>query len=170
MKQLHKVEIEKMRQLADFLETVPPEEFDLSVWQLRAEQPRKTLLFGLIETNPGCGFAGCAMGWAAHSTLFPGLRLTRIRGTARPYWEPSYRGHVNWAAVELLFGLTVRFSAYLFRRARYKGHASPGQVADRLRAAAERIERWKARAELRAAPKAELRPLPMELTRFLVDA
>ena len=149
MKQLDRVEIGKMRQLADFLETVPPNDFDLRVWEKRAARSRRVALFGLIERDPGCGFAGCAVGWAAYSGLFPGLTMSMntkdYKVAAR---EPVYRGQTNWAAVMRLLGLSKNFTHFLFSGDFYKTRATPGMVADRLRAAADRIESLRTRGSV----------------------
>lgn len=134
MKQLSKVEIGKMRQLADFLETVPVKDFDLSVWVQELEQPPTTYLFGLIQTDPGCGFAGCAMGWAAHSELFDGLHLEG--------WLIKYKGYTDLEATMKVFGITKRAVDYLFTTWFYKTkfETEPGHVADRLNRFADIVE------------------------------
>ena len=132
---LQKVEIEKMRKLAEFLETVPPEDFDLSEWVEREQRDPKSILFGLVILRRACGFAGCAMGWAAHSGIFPGLRLTSDGESI------TYAGLVGFEAVERLFGIGKNQSCFLFHSFRYEGHADPGHVAKRLRRFAEIVER-----------------------------
>jgi len=59
MKMLSKVDIERIYKLAHFLETVSSQDFDLTIWGTRVRD--------------GCGFAGCAIGWAAYAKLFSGL-------------------------------------------------------------------------------------------------
>ena len=135
MRQLQKVEIEKMRKLADFLETVPPEDFDLADWVEREQRDPKSILFGLVILHPGCGFAGCAMGWAAHSGIFPGLRLTHDSD------DITYAGLIGFDAIDRLFRIGENQGIFLFHRVRYQGHADPGHVARRLRRFAEIVER-----------------------------
>jgi hypothetical protein len=48
---------ERLLKLADFLETVPPDKFDMNGW----------------GREDDCGFAGCAIGWAGK--LFDGKGL-----------------------------------------------------------------------------------------------
>lgn len=133
MKQLARVEIERMRQFADFLETVPPREFDLNEWEAREATAAKTMLFGLIKLEPACGFAGCAMGWAAHSNAFEGLIL--IEG------EPVYKGFGGYRAAQKLLGIKSNAAHFLFGPERYAvDDPEPGHVAARLRKFADKVE------------------------------
>lgn len=134
MKQLSNVEIGKMRQLANFLETVPPEDFDLEGWVQQTGQP-VPMFFGLIHRQPACGFAGCAMGWAAHTELFPGLRLTRDKK------DVCYAGFTGYDAVMALLGISENISYFLFSPSMYRDDAAPGHVARRLRRFVEIVER-----------------------------
>jgi hypothetical protein len=134
MKQLDRVEIEKIRQLADFLETVPPEDFDLDGWVQRQQREPSSILFGLIQRHPGCGFAGCAMGWAAHSGIFPGLRLTHDQE------DIVYGGFTGYDAVEALLGIEYSHASFFFSHTMYSVIAEPGHVARRLRRFADKIE------------------------------
>lgn len=138
MKQLSKVEIGKMRQLADFLETVPPDRFVIERWEAQEELPAKTALFGLIELQPACGFAGCAMGWAAHSKLFPGLSL----GYLPEFDFPSlfYKGATDFDAAAKLLGISERSAIFFFHPDRYKGYVDPDHVAQRLLRFADKVE------------------------------
>lgn len=131
MKQLDRVEVGKMRQLASFLRTVPPSQFDLEEWELQAATPAVTFLFGLIEIEPACGFAGCAMGWAAHSKLFDGLYMD---GSG-----PVYNGIAGWNGVTRLFGISSRAADFLFGSSSYED-GQPGYVADRLERFAGKVE------------------------------
>lgn len=51
------INAKRLLKLADYLETVPRKNFNMSSWN---------------EYRP-CGFAGCALGWAVHAKLFRGL-------------------------------------------------------------------------------------------------
>lgn len=142
MKQLDRVEIEKMKQLADFLETVPPEDFDIDAWVTREPMPRQIekRWFGLVEkeVEPACGFAGCAMGWAAFSGLFDGLRVLGD-------WEGiGYRGATDFRAAELLFGINNNNSLFLFSPD-FDDQPEPWDVAERLRRFVEKVESRKHR-------------------------
>lgn len=163
--------------LAEFLETsVPESEFDMARWQNRAFAPPTdgipagpSSLFGLIPgspeipPNPGCGFAGCAIGWAAHSGIFPGLSLKRVGDN----WKelnghkisagavvPAYAGDLQWGAIRALFKIypadqklvtlgewqwknkTPSMEEYLFHQLSYPFSPGPKEVATRLREAA----------------------------------
>lgn len=131
MKQLAGVEIEKMKQLADFLETVPPADFDLSEWQVQS--PISQIALGPIIFRHGCGFSGCAMGWAAYSEIFPDLYIDRNQ-------ELCYRGASNMDAAAKLLGVTHAAACYFFADWEYDTQPSPDDVAKRLRRFAEKVE------------------------------
>lgn len=153
MKQINAIEVDKMLQLADFLETVPVEGFNLFQWTAREERPRTTSFFGLIERDPGCGYAGCAMGWAAHSGLFEGLKLVTVPSEIRrahggiPVHNITYKGYLDMDAAAKLFGITARTAYFFFHPQRYetKNGTVPGQVSERLRAFVDKVDAIKAR-------------------------
>jgi hypothetical protein len=135
MKQLSNVEIGRLRALADLLDDVPPNRFDLDGWA--------------VQLNEGCGFAGCAVGWAAHSGIFPGLRFnTGIDCGAHAscvdviYEEDEKDIWKGWVAVEVLFGLTFRSAGFLFSLDHYPDFLGPTPrvVARRLRRFADKVE------------------------------
>lgn len=143
MKMLLAVKTDRMRELAAFLETVPPEDFDLAGWQTReAIDPVK---FGPFVWRKGCGFAGCAMGWAAYSGKFPGLRIAEGKMLV-------YRGATSWKASQKFLGITEALARFLFEETRYDD-ATPSDVAIRLARCADIIDARIAR--LRSAPKHE---------------
>lgn len=132
MDMLLNVDIGRMRKLADFLETVPPEDFDLGAWQTVA--PRDAIALGPLVFRKSCGFAGCAMGWAAHSKLFDGLRINREG-------DLCYRGSRGIEAATRVLGLTERTAEFLFWESRYPdGRTDPAHVATRLRRFASIVE------------------------------
>ncbi len=135
MKQLQNVKVARMRQLANYLETVTPDQFDLSRWESEAYVPARTLLWGLIEIQPACGFVGCAMGWAAHSKLFPGLAIT-ANGVL------YYKGSSAFHAAAKVFNISIRSAEFLFTPEMYKDgdFTEPGVVADRLNRYADKVE------------------------------
>lgn len=146
---LETVETGKLLQLADFLETVPPEDFTLDCWQERAQKD-PTFWLGIFPRDPGCGFAGCAMGWAAHSGLFPEFRLAAVPSTlerGHKTLAPVYRGLVAWDAVEALFGISPWIANHLFMDSsygNYNGAASPGIVGRRVRRLVFLVEHFRA--------------------------
>lgn len=134
MRQLSNVEIGRLRALADLLDTVPAERFDLESWA--------------VQLNEGCEFAGCAVGWAAHSGIFPGLRFdTGIDCGAHASCvvvDYKDRGGVwlGWEAVEALFGISRQASEFLFSLNFYDHPFGPTPmvVARRLRRFADKVE------------------------------
>lgn len=138
MKMLAAVELQKMRDLSDFLETVPPEDFNLAHWRERSAVAPISL--GPITLRRGCGFAGCAMGWAAEAGLFPRLRISKGG-------DICYRGATGFEAAAKLLGVTPNQSWYFFSEHAYAWHADPADVADRMRRFVEIVERRLARSE-----------------------
>ena len=129
--QLSKVETSKLRALADLLDTVPAERFDLLDW---------------VGPKSECGFVGCAVGWAAHFRIFPGLKLD--------YGENHHGGYessvvymdgenvwVGWEAVQMLFGLAQEEAVFLFSVQAYDpDYNQPSDVACNLRQFASEVE------------------------------
>lgn len=156
MKQIAAVELERCVALADLLETVPAKDFNMRGWVTQLPMPQKTMWFGLIKTSPGCGFAGCAMGWAAVEEIFPGFSA-RTNGCL--IYEVDGLGFQNWDAVRAVMGLNANMSHYLFAPDNYKVKATPEMVADRVRRFASKIAAIRARDRRRAVvkrPKLEL--------------
>src|SRR4051812_47952886 len=99
----------RLLKLADFLETVPREKFNLNHWVTAL--PTKPE--GREEGE--CGFAGCAMGWAAHAKLFPELKFDR--------WNMCnivYYGNTGWTAPRKLFGISDASARHLFSDDAYR--------------------------------------------------
>src|SRR5262249_52872512 len=95
--------------------------FDLSEWDTTKGD-------GLYEAfNPGftCGFAGCAIGWAAHARIIPGLGMHGTR--------PSFDGEDGWEAVAKAFGLSKGEALELFAEGSYRESPTPRDVAGRIR-------------------------------------
>ncbi len=141
MQMLSKVEIERMYQLADVLETVPSADFDLGAWCLR--QPHTAVTVTGIVIRAGCGFAGCAMGWAVHTGMFPGLK---VENGCLYYRDESGLEVTGFDAAATVFGITLRVASFLFAPVQYRFHAPATDVAGRLRRFAEIVERRLARA------------------------
>lgn len=145
MKQIALVETARLTALAEFLDNdVPAQDFNLRAWILRTPKVRKTLLFGLIQTDPGCGFAGCAMGWAAYKGMFPGLAFDSG-------FRLVYNGTRNWAAVMTLMGINQNVAVFLFHPDKYKVKATPQMVASRIRRFVLRITAIRSRDQRRAS-------------------
>ena len=113
---------ERLLRLADLVETIPPEKFDLAdYWQ-----------------HP-CGTIYCGLGWAGHDEWFQneGLRF-EIAG----WWNtpiPVFNGLVNFDAVTAFFELASDFgrntqAEFLFSKDSYVTRpAHPSEVAIRIR-------------------------------------
>lgn len=156
MKQIAAVELERCVALADLLETVPAKDFNMRGWVTQLPMQPQTMLYGLIKTNPGCGFAGCAMGWAAVEGIFPDF-YARTSGCL--IYEVDDQRFQNWDAVRAVMGLTPNMSHYLFAPNHYKTKATPAMVADRVRRFANKIAAIRARDRRRVVveqPKLEL--------------
>lgn len=118
---------ERLLKLAEFLETVPADRFDLTEWQ-----SSPTAAGRKVTKDRACGFAGCALGWAAHAGLFEGLTLTPISDELS---RSSIRYHTahGWAAPCRLFRIKDEESEYLFKPEFYDTQPSPKDVAARIR-------------------------------------
>jgi hypothetical protein len=102
--------------LADFLEQLPPDRFNLAVWVSSIWQGREDL---------GCGAKACAMGWAATIPEFRALGLRLVRPVSPSTGKPlaaipelaidegadPLRG---FEAAAALFGLSRTAADYLF--------------------------------------------------------
>lgn len=130
MKAFHK---KRLLKLAAFLDTVPNKAFDMSLWQAQgADKPE--------GKRPGdCGFAGCAMGWAAHTRMFRGLSVEpyglliyQPDGGAKyteRYWE-------DYEAAAAVFEITEVQALHLFAPSHYESQfrrPTPKYVAKRIR-------------------------------------
>lgn len=104
---------ERLLKLADFLDTVPAEKFDLRTWQ--------------------CGTTACAVGWACTMPEFQdeGLVLANRWPDFIPF--PMYIGYTCWTAVKQFFELTSVNADHLFDAGEYEPGATPQDVAVRIR-------------------------------------
>lgn len=114
----------RLLKLAAFLETVPAKAFSINSWQARKATKRE-------GKRPGtCGFAGCAVGWAAHAKLIPGLTL---RGDFCGVW-PDYEGLRGFMAVQKAFDISRFQAELLFIATSYPGRdPTPQEVANAIR-------------------------------------
>lgn len=149
MKRIAAVELERCVALADLLETVPAERFHMQGWVTQLPRGARKALFGLIEASPACGFAGCAMGWAAYEGIFPGFSATTTGGLI--YEVGGRRPFENWEAARAVLGLNVNMSHYLFAADQYKVKPTPKMVADRVRRFSNKIAAIRARDRRKVA-------------------
>lgn len=114
----------RLLKLAAFLRTVPRKAFAIDHWvTTEATKPE--------GVRPGdCGFAGCAMGWAAHAKLFRGLELNMF---AEQPVEIRYKGEEGFSAAAKLFDIQYFEAKELFSPNFYIGlKGTPAQVAKRI--------------------------------------
>lgn len=109
--------------LADALDGLHPEgsEFNMYVWG---------------SEEPGCGFAGCAIGWGHRLGVLPeGLTLIApgVDDNEDEY-NPAFGDSTSWYAVADAYEITSTVAEHLFDVDGYDvGDPSPQQVAERIR-------------------------------------
>ena len=105
----------KLRTLAAYLRTVPPEKFDMGVWS------RETY----------CGTTACAVGHACDIEEFKaeGLHLGRPYNNSE-YAVPNFAGLQSFRAVDAFFDLWADQSSYLFGTRTHR--ETPREVANRI--------------------------------------
>lgn len=108
--------MDKLLKLADFLETVPPERFDIFNWASE----------GFSESK--CDTAACAAGWACVLFEEEGLRLI---GYITLY--PSFKEDRYEFALMNFFGLTYNQAQNIFFSSSYISTPGPKDVAQRIR-------------------------------------
>lgn len=119
--------VDRLLKLADFLESVPPERFNLRRWADVGFSP------------DNCGTAACAIGWA--TTIFPELRLSSTAGSVYDlelnemglYGDDSMPE--GWDLVQSFFDLGWADARILFEEDSYprRPKTTPIMVADRIR-------------------------------------
>ena len=135
-----KTSAKRLLWLADYLEEweFPDHSFVMNDWGKYHDIPERK-----SDENP-CGFAGCALGWAATDGVFKGLKLTRCVGDEwlsfindiydTPNEQPlviQYKGYDGLEAAQALFGLTDWEASELFTE--HTDNKTPKQVAKRIR-------------------------------------
>lgn len=109
---------ERLTRLAQILDSVPPEQFDLSLWRADAS----------------CGTVACAIGWC---TLDPEFQQQGFGwdGGMPTFTSPHYFDLLrSWPAVRAFFGLTQSEVESLFTLNGYPDIEDPGtaDVIDRI--------------------------------------
>jgi hypothetical protein len=124
-----------LHKMADMLDGIPAQEFNLNRW---GEDIRPGFIRRMLGHSE-CGFAGCAMGWAAHMKTFDGLTLDAdyysdgygILYADKDHPEITYDGYV---AAAKLFNISVTVAAFFFSPASYtQRRVKPSDVANRIR-------------------------------------
>jgi hypothetical protein len=110
--------------LANFLDTVPEEKFNLESWRDCSPFSNRSD-DALLDT--ACGTTGCAVGWAC---VIPELKAEGLS------WQdnPQYMKYSSWLAVQRFFDISDEVSQVLFSDSKYSlHHRGPKNVANRIR-------------------------------------
>lgn len=113
---------ERLTILADFLDTVPKEKFDLYYWWFHRNEP--------------CNSTGCAVGWATTIPEFAndGLGLNALDDTYSYIRRPFYGITIAWDSVKAFFDISFPQAMHLFSVYEYKLEQRTAQhVAARIR-------------------------------------
>jgi hypothetical protein len=109
---------ERLLKLADFLDTLDENRFNLRGWVSEDFEPNK------------CGTVACACGWAGVIFADEGFTLNNSEGV----YEPHYLGMVGWDAVQCFFGIDFLHAVEMFDVSSYILSANrPKNVANRIR-------------------------------------
>lgn len=122
------MEVNKLVQIAKLLDSVPVKEFNLGIWGKEGD-------VCATEENE-CGFAGCAIGWVAHSKMFEGFTLKEVdHFLLGSSLQPAYGRLRGTDAVGALLGLTGKQVVHLFMPDSYPSEerTRPSTVAKRIR-------------------------------------
>ncbi len=92
--------VDRLLLLADFLETVPPERFDMARW---------TGVDWAGKSDLSCGTAACAMGWA---TTIPQFRKLGLK--LNKFGVPEFKSYFGYGAATRLFDIDFYETTYLF--------------------------------------------------------
>jgi hypothetical protein len=124
--------------LADFLERIPPDRFYMEEWETDSAERN-------FDGTFDCGFAGCALGWAAHANLIYGLHMEDSSVHFHKWsdvWPEEFSIYEGFAAAMEAFEIDSTLARHLFDPRQYpqsysKGGKSirikPSDVAERIR-------------------------------------
>jgi len=106
--------------LEDVVAKAPEDKFDQSYWTDEK-----------FDVND-CHTSACAMGWAAHAKLFPGLELATRSGEdlVLEYKTVMYEFKYAFDAVGLLFEIPPRHAEYLFGESDYTAEIVAERIQD----------------------------------------
>lgn len=127
----------RLLELAAFLDDVPDEAFNMRNWVAsEATKPEG-------DVKGDCGFAGCAIGWAIHADLVPGMTFNEITKEeaeksvipTRLRYFPKYEGWTGFHAVAKAYEITPFEAEGLFDTGGYWPRPiKPAHVAAKIRA------------------------------------
>ena len=120
--------IERLTKLAELLDTVPPDRFNMDYWGLTPRGGPEEL--NIVE----CGTSACALGWACSIPEFraAGLRLRKHSTSIRyDHFSPEFKARSEaYPAMEVIkeaflagaafFDITLEESEWLFLPRRYE--------------------------------------------------
>lgn len=130
MKYYHK---KRLLKLADFLENLPRENFDLDTWWSPAQSHVNN--FTKFKKNPHfCGTTACAAGWACTIPSFKRAGLTVKTTSIAGQFEPAFKKYRAFSALEDFFGIDDYQARQLFESGYYMfPHDGPRNVSNRIR-------------------------------------
>ncbi len=125
----------RLLRLAELLETVPEEKFDLGSWRdCKIEKRPEVFALGLGELKVTitvtddklrneCGYTGCAIGWATAAPEFQEEGLRWDAENIRVVFNDQEWGktRTGWAAIGYFFGVSQTLCFTLFSEDRYDG-------------------------------------------------
>lgn len=114
-----RAKIGHLKAIAKVLDGVMPRQFDITRWESR-------------EPPSGCGFAGCAIGWASYKNVLP----SRLKMVDRvPVYTTDAKELRNFSAVSAALGISKRDAEWLFSSGDYRAGVAvePSTVARRIR-------------------------------------
>ena len=125
-----RIAISRLRRLADHLETVPEDQFNIFVW----------------KQESSCGTAACAFGHAASIPSFRKLGLGLQPMQPWPpvvgvrYYLPTYKGVSGMDAAAKFFGIANGEARHLFDVAEYAFYpVTTDKVVERIRSLITRL-------------------------------
>lgn len=115
--------IQGLKAIEKLLLKVPPEVFSIREWVTEETEEDFNGKFD-------CGFAGCAIGWAAHAKVVKGLTL---KNSCEPLYIDKHGDYYSHnVAVKLALGLNNSQLYYLFMPSAYEDEPFPIDVAERI--------------------------------------
>lgn len=117
--------VERLRELANLLTTIPETNFNLNSW---VASGGSNVLNVDKQSLIDCGTVCCAVGWACSHPPFIEQGL---------HWDesdyPTYEESNSWSAVEAFFDIPEEVAIYLFLDASYNiANIKPQDVIDRI--------------------------------------
>ena len=124
---MEQVHIDRLNRLADYLDTLPVEQFNLIEWVTDAQMDPMT-----EEIVPGCGTVACAVG---HACMIEDFKKQGLGQYGEYPFSPTYGALTGWDAVQAFFGVGYFDAWQLFDYScyGYEDRTPPSEVALRIR-------------------------------------